>query len=187
MSGSIDSTALEAYLTPRRLAHSLAVTELCLHFNERFRLDLAEADLRAVGLGHDIARSWSEEDLRSYIETRKIALHPGEEAVVDLLHAPVGADLLRRMGYNEDVVRAVRYHTLGSLKMGKLGFVLFASDYLDPNRTFLPEEDRALLLAEPTIEDLVFRILKRSVRYLADEGKRIFEPTRELLAALGER
>lgn len=185
MSGPIDFTALEAHLTPKRLRHSLAVTALCLRLNERYRLGLAENDLQAVGLGHDIARSWSEERLRSYIVKHEIALYPGEEAVVDLLHAPVGAHLLKTMGYNKDVVQAIRYHTLGSIEMGALGFVLFASDYLDPNRTFLTEEDRKTLLEEPTIEALVFRILERNVRYLDAEGKQIFEPTRELLAVLG--
>lgn len=187
MSMHIDSTALKANLSPKRLVHSLAVTDLCHRFNERYHLDLAEEDLDAVGLGHDIARSWSEERLRTYIEKNEIALHPGEEAVVDLLHAPVGAHLLKTMGCNEEVVRAVRYHTLGSTEMGTLGFVLFASDYLDPNRTFLSQEERELFFEEPTIEDLVLRILERSVRCLDAEGKHIFEPTKELLALLEGR
>lgn len=187
MSRPIDSTALKAYLSPKRLAHALAVTDLSHHFNEHYQLNLAEDDLTIVGLGHDIARSWNEERLRAYIGKNEITLYPGEEAVVDLLHAPVGAHLLKTMGCNEDVVRAVRYHTLGSIEMGTLGFVLFASDYLDPNRTFLSQEERELLLEESTIEDLVFRILERNVRYLDAEGKHIFEPTRELLALLEGR
>ena len=185
MSGPIDFTALEAHLTPKRLRHSLAVTALCLRLNERYRLGLADDDLQAVGLGHDIARSWSEERLRSYIVKHEIALYPGEEAVVDLLHAPVGAHLLKTMGYNKDVVQAIRYHTLGSIEMGALGFVLFASDYLDPNRTFLTEEDRKTLLRNPRSKLWCFDSgTKRPVS--GCRRKADLEPTRELLAVLGE-
>ncbi len=187
MSKTIDFTALKGLLSPKRLTHSIAVAQLCHQLNEQYDLGLDSYDLTLAGLGHDIARSWSEEELRTYVARNKISLYEGEEPIVDLLHAPVGAHLLKTMGADEAVSNAVRYHTIGSTKMGTLGFTLFAGDYLDPNRTFLSNKERSALLAERTIEDLVLHILSRSTAYLQTLDKPILAPTKELITFLEER
>lgn len=187
MSMSIDSTALEAYLTPKRLNHSRRVTQLCYHFNEVYSLHVAPEDLTTVGMGHDIARSWSEETLKRYIKANNVHLIDGEAEISELLHAPVGAHILKTMGASEAITSAVRYHTLGSVKMGRVGYILFASDYLDPNRSFLSDEERSELLGAPTIENLVYQILRRSVTYLKGEGKPIFDVTSQLITELEGR
>ncbi|MFA5698679.1 MAG: bis(5'-nucleosyl)-tetraphosphatase (symmetrical) YqeK [Sphaerochaeta sp.] len=187
MSKTIDSTALEANLTPKRLQHSRSVTQLCHYFNDHYSLHADHYDLTTVGLGHDIARSWSEAKLKAYIKANNLHLIEGEAEIPELLHAPVGAHILKTMGAREAITSAIRYHTLGSVEMGSLGYILFVSDYLDPNRSFLSREDRSELLRAPTIENLVYQILNRSVAYLQREGKPIFDVTSQLIAELEGR
>jgi predicted HD superfamily hydrolase involved in NAD metabolism len=55
---------------------------------------------------------------------------------VSLLHAPVGAALLREAGLDApEVLRAVALHTTGGPAMTNLDLLVYTADYCEPGRT----------------------------------------------------
>lgn len=83
----------------------------------------------AAGFLHDALRDESHEALRFQVDPVFRDL-PGH-----ILHGPGAAKRLVEEGVEDDeLVHAIRYHTLGSADFGTLGFALYAADFLEPGR-----------------------------------------------------
>ena len=179
MSSSTGSIALEGELaslmSDDRLLHSKATSLTALglvhQFGEQINLELCAKS----ALVHDIAREWDSEKLLSYAREHILSLEPEEEGDPVLLHAPVGAHLLLKRGYEKALCMAVRYHPLGSVHMGRLGLVLFIADYIEPRRMHLSGKKREELLCLPSPEMICLEILRMQEPYLRRKGK---EPAR---------
>ncbi len=84
---------------------------------------------RAAGHLHDALRDASPEALAGALPKRLRAL-PRRA-----YHGPAAADRLRDAGVaDRELLRAIRWHTLGSPKFGTLGKALYAADFLEPER-----------------------------------------------------
>ncbi len=174
---TIDFTDLEKdlseKLSPKRFTHSKAVAQTCLLLQERYSEDLDTDQLYYGGLMHDIAREWPAVTLQQYAIEHALSVESEELTYPALLHAPVGADLVKELGFGEEVCKAVRYHTLGSIEMGRMGLVLYIADYIEPNRTHLDDAKRSLLLSRPSLETLCMDILEAERNHLASKGRSV--------------
>ena len=84
---------------------------------------------RAAGHLHDVLRDAPPADLASILPETLRALP--ETAY----HGPAAAVLLAEAGVKDrELLRAIRWHTLGSRKFGVLGKALYAADFLEPGR-----------------------------------------------------
>ena len=179
MSSGTGSIALEqelsSVMSEGRLLHSRATGATSLSLVRQFGEQLEGELCTKTALLHDIAREWKADELLSYAQEHHLALEPEEVGEPVLLHAPVGAALLARRGYESSLCLAVRYHTLGSVHMGRLGLVLFIADYIEPGRTHLTDETREDLRALPSLEMICLEILRMQESYLRRKGK---EPAR---------
>lgn len=184
MCSNIDYTDLEqelkANLSEKRYRHCLGVAKTCLFLNEHYSQQLDASQLYISGLMHDMAREWSKEQLVDYALAHQLRLTGEEQESPVLLHAPVGAALLSERGYSQEICTAVRYHSIGSIHMGRLGLLLYLADYLEPNRTHLAAQDRDPLLELPTPEVLCLAVLERERPYLVSKGKQISKCGEEL-------
>ena len=188
MSMQIDSIALEQWvrssLSEKRYLHSLSVAQTCLDLSKHYSEKLDESLLYECGLLHDIARQWSSDDLTSYAEDHQLKLYEEEKEYPVLLHAPVGASLLSERGFADQLCLAVRYHSLGSVLMGRLGLVLYIADFLEPRRAILDPIKRDVLLESPSLEELCIEVILLEQEYLLSKGKGISSCAGELLKYL---
>lgn len=190
MSSHLDSTVLEQELSEtlsaKRYQHSVAVGETCVRLQHRYHQTFDERELYQCGLMHDIARDWNAKRLIQFADDHHLPLESEEKGCAVLLHAPVGAALLQERGFPEQLCIAVRYHTIGSIYMGRMGLLLYIADYIEPNRMHLDDEMRSSLLAEPTLEALCIRILEAERAHLLTKGKVVTHSGLELLHFLQE-
>jgi len=131
--------------------------ELGLGSNERMRW-------QAAGWLHDALRDADHELLRGGVPA---ALH---DLPAKLLHGPAAAERLEREGVtDEDLVRAVGFHTLGHPDFGRLGRALYLADYLEPGREHDDDHAAALRGRLPEAMDQVIREVaaERLGRFLA--------------------
>ncbi len=171
---------LSLLMSKARLLHSKATAATSLSLVHQFREHI-DLDLCAeTALLHDVAREWTDDELLLYAQDHHLALEQEEMGDPVLLHAPIGADLLRKGGYDSSSCLAVRYHTLGSVKMGRLGLVLFIADYIEPRRTHLTDETRKELRALPSLEMICLEILRMQESYLKGKGKEPAQCSEEL-------
>ncbi len=185
MSKSIDSTAIEARIrlgeSALRFTHSVSVALTNIRLSHMFGETLDDTKLYACGLLHDICREWSDDQLYGYLQTHKeISLEREEERLSCLLHAPVAASILHEEGYEEEITLAIRWHTLGSVEMGRMGLVLFVSDYLEPLRKHITDRERGDLLNHKSLEEVALAILAMQDAYFKKKGKESAKSTNAL-------
>lgn len=169
----VDIEQAKAWVASRlshgRLEHSLRVADEAVRLAVRWGADAEKAKL--AGVLHDVARELPYEEMRRIVAEHDIEVTDQELQVRELLHAPVGAFLVRHeLGLDDDEVwAAIRYHTTGRAGMSLLEKVVYLADYIEPGRNF-PGVDQARRLAEVNLDEAVFWALNQTIDYLAKRG-----------------
>lgn len=144
---------LRAMLTPQRFEHSRAVARLAGTLARRWGQD--EESALIAGLLHDCGRSVPVPKMGAYARKRRLAV-PHREKTARLqpiaLHAHISEDLARRrFGVrDEEILSAIRKHTLGDAKMGALDRLLYVADCCSEDR----EYEEAAEFRKQAFEDL---------------------------------
>ena len=100
----------------------------------------------------------------------------------EMLHGPAAARQLEHEGERrQNVLNAIRYHTVGAPDWDRTGRALYMADFLEPGRSF-SREDRAFLSAQvPHDFDRVFRqVVRMRLVYALNEGHTLFPETVQL-------
>lgn len=172
------TTAADLYLprwaqaNEKRLAHIERVTTLLRAWAAAMRLPKDEAiAFQDAGRLHDALRDAPEAELRE--------ITGDYTSPVGLLHGPAAATLLARDGeQRQDVLDAVRYHTVGSEQWTQVGKALYMADYLEPGRKF-SKQDRAFLSANVPFdfEGVYRQVVRARLEWSIREGNFIFPET----------
>ena len=95
---------------------------------------------------------------------------------LNVLHGPAAANRMSALGETrENVLAAVRWHTVGSASWDRAGRALYMADFLEPGRNF-SRADRAFLAEHlPHDFDGVFRqVVRMRLEWTLREGKALF-------------
>ena len=175
---------MEEKLPWKRFIHSLGVAETARTLAVRFGLDVDGALI--AGMYHDAYRYISKDEALSEVKRYGIFIYKEEEENENLLHAPIAAYHMR-----DDVgpvplsyVKAVRFHTLGSPEMGRLGAAVYIADYSEPGRRHLDDEERKRIYSHESLEEMVGYIIEKQNEYFRKEGIRNASITDELYSFL---
>lgn len=157
-------------LDDRLYRHSLGVAQAAVSLAERYGADGNKAYL--AGIVHDYGKRYSGRELLKKADQLKLSLDRITRQEPKLLHAPVGAALLKvelQIG-DTGILRAVANHTTGRSNMNRLDKVIYLADYIEEGRNFpgvievrqaaRENLDRALLMA---VELAIRSILKRGL------------------------
>ena len=164
---------LKENLNEERYLHTLGTADCAKGLAQRFKLDEEKAYL--AGLLHDCAKCLSKEKLLEIIN-KNLEVEESEMLNYKTLHAPVSAFIAQtEFGIkDEEILSAIRWHTLGKLDMSTFEKIVFLADKIGPNTrdkeyskkiiTILNEENglnKALLICyKETLKSLVNRDLK---------------------------
>jgi nicotinate-nucleotide adenylyltransferase len=175
-----------AILSRQRFIHSRNTALLSWDLCGRYGLDRRAGYL--AGIAHDICKSCSEDELFTLASADGQKMNKLEKKKPSLLHGRAGAVLLKqRFGvHNNDVLEAVRLHTIGDVKMGDLGKVLYIADKIEVSRRDVDPGLRELC-SRSGLEDLFAAVLDNTVAYLQSQNTVISDGTRRLLAAMQKR
>ncbi|MGI6514345.1 MAG: bis(5'-nucleosyl)-tetraphosphatase (symmetrical) YqeK [Syntrophomonadales bacterium] len=167
---------IRARLSENRYQHSMRVAMVAREMARSFGLDESKAGL--AGIVHDYARDMPGYELLSLAKEYNLLEDEVEENSPDLLHATVGAFLLYRdHGVDdEEVLNAVRSHTLGRVGMTDLEKVLFLADLIEPGRDF-PGIDSLRCLARRNLDRGMVRAIELTLHYCMDQGRLIHPRT----------
>jgi 2-amino-4-hydroxy-6-hydroxymethyldihydropteridine diphosphokinase len=161
-----------AQVTDKRVAHIERVTALLRAWGAAMRVPPDEANAWIdVGTWHDALRDAPESELRSITRDRT--------SPAGLLHGPAVAVKLEAEGERrQNVLDAIRYHTVGSAHWDRTGQALYMADYLEPGRKFLAEDRGFLASQVPHNFDGVFRqVVRFRLEWSVREGNHIFPET----------
>ncbi len=166
---------VKAQLTEHRYIHTLGVMETAIELADRYGASKEKAELAAIF--HDYAKFRSKDEMREIVMQQGMPeslLHYGTE----LLHAPVGAYLVKEEAGIEDleVLEAIAYHTTGRAAMGTLEKIIFLADYIEPGRNF-PGVDEVRKQAKENLNLACIQALKNTVGFLMKQNQLIYPET----------
>lgn len=153
-------------VTDKRRAHITRVVELLRTWAEALALSPVEVQAWVdAGAWHDALRDADEPTLRADTgdHTRPFGM----------LHGPAAAIRLTAQGESrQDVLGAIRWHTVGQSNWSPVGRALYMADFLEPGRSFM-QADRAFLAScVPLAFDQVFRqVVRMRLEWAIREGK----------------
>lgn len=156
-------------LDPKRFRHSVMVKETAVRMALRHGADPTKAAL--AGLLHDVARPLSDAELLRFVVDFDIVVDSVERENSVLLHAPVGAEMVRREFNIDDceVLEAIRWHTVGRPSMSLLAQIIYLADYIEPGRRF-PGVQTMRRLESRTLPGAVLYAMDSNIRYLLRRG-----------------
>jgi nicotinate-nucleotide adenylyltransferase len=173
-------------LSQPRFLHSRNTALLSWDLCGRYGLDRQAGYL--AGIGHDICKSCSDDKLVALALADGQRMSKLEKKKPSLLHGRAAAVLLKqRFGiHNNDILEAVRLHTIGGVNMGDLGKVLYIADKLEVSRRDVDPVLRELC-SSAGLEELFAAVLDNTVAYLRSQDTDISYGTIRLLAAMQKR
>ena len=158
-----------AVVSPKRQAHIERVVALLSTWAVALELPEDEQSRwTAAGWLHDALRDADEPMLRT--------LSGDGERPAELLHGPAAAVRAEQDGERrQDVLDAIRYHTVGHTGWNRTGRALYMADFLEPGRRFQVAE-RAYLAAQVTREfDRTFtQVVRLRLEWSLAQGGELF-------------
>lgn len=156
-------------LSRERYEHTLGVCDTAESLARQYGCDVGKAAKSA--LLHDIARDFSQDDMRCLIRQDEPDAVFSETFLHEplLLHARAGAVVARnQFGIDDrDILRGIELHTTGGPGMGLLERIIFVADFIEPGRTMRGVK-KAGQLARENLDAAMLYILKLVLNYLLD-------------------
>ena len=169
---------LEDHLDPERYSHSLGTAETARELAKKYGENLEKAYL--AGLIHDCAKCFVKERLKEIIE-ENLDIDPCEMLNYKTYHAPVGAWFAQKeFGIkDEEILNALRSHTLGDLNMTLLQKIVFLADKIEPNTRSenFREPIEEKLEEENGLNKAIFECFRETIKSLAKRRLKICQKT----------
>lgn len=164
---------LQQTLTPKRYLHTLGVAYLSASL--AMCHGASHRDALVAGLLHDCAKNYPEEEMLSKCLELGIPLSEHEKRIPELIHAAYGAYLAEsEYGIRQnDILLAVRNHTLGRPNMSPIEQIVYLADYLETGRTqpTTPSLDEIRKTAFLSLDKATYLVSKNSIAYFEATGK----------------
>lgn len=179
--------ATRSLVSPARFLHSRNVALLSVDLCAHFGLDSRRGYL--AGMIHDICKSFSTRELTDIIERNGGKISKTEKKKPSLLHAPAGAFFLReKFGIqDDDILEAVRVHTVGARRMGQLAKIVFIADKIEVTRPIVRPAVREICQHTPpdiSLDELFSLILDETVDFMRSKNMDVSQETLRLLDAM---
>lgn len=163
---------LREHLDESRFNHSLNVQNVAIELAKKNNADESKAGL--AGLIHDYAKQRSDNQFIDIIKNKKfdpelLQYNNG------IWHGIVGTFFIEKELniHDEQILNAVRRHTVGSPNMTKLDKIIFVADFIEPNRNF-PGVDEARKLAYEDLDKAVWFEVYHTFLYLLKKQVKIY-------------
>lgn len=163
---------IRGMLKPERFIHSINVAEQAVFLARLYGEDPNKAYL--AGILHDVCKNMSKQEQLQWIKKSDIILDSNMLKQPAIWHGFAGAGYIQRqLGIqDEDVVNAVRYHTVAREGMSKLEQIVYLADLTSKERNYPDVEDMRNAV-EKSLESAMKKAPIFSVGSLAAEGRPI--------------
>ena len=163
---------VESQMSAKRFKHVLGVEKTAIQLADIYGVSKEAASIAA--LCHDYAKERPDEEMEKLI----IAEHLEEELLDygnNIWHGPCAAEIAKKefQLLDEDILNAIRYHTIGRSEMSLLEQVIYVADFIEPGRKF-PGVDKARSIADSNLQEAVMYETQQTLMHLIETKKKIY-------------
>ncbi len=160
---------LKENVSEHRLEHILGVEMFSIKLAHQHEVDTQKA--AQAGLMHDLAKFFPPSRLLEIAQKAGIEIDEVFQGNPHLLHADVSAVVAKNhFGIvDEEILAAIRSHTLGCPEMSKLSCIIFVADALEPNRGQSAELENMRQVSLKDLYQSVQQTCDHSLKYLLDK------------------
>ena len=163
---------VRARLSKKRFEHVLRVELTALELAEKYDIDREKTSIAA--LLHDVAKEEPDSEMRDLVISENLDLDLLQYGS-QIWHAPDGAEQARRDFeiIDEEILNAIKYHTIGTPDMTDVEKVVFVADYIEPGRNF-DGVKKARKLADKSLDRVIQYKIKDTIVDLVARKKKIY-------------
>jgi predicted HD superfamily hydrolase involved in NAD metabolism len=156
---------LKKRLKETRFKHTLGVVDTSIRLSKYYGYSSEKASFAA--LLHDCGKLKNQEMMDNAVNKYPIVIDSFMLENKQLIHAPLGEAIARkRYGVlDEDILQAIRNHTVGNINMSKLDKIIYISDIIEPSRTF-DNIDYLRKLALKDLDEACIACMDNTIRFL---------------------
>lgn len=127
---------IQELLPLNRFVHSEGVVDMASQLAKK--MSCSTTSLRVAAILHDCAKNMSIDQQIEYARQNNISLNHNDMHARGVIHARIGSYIAHKdFGITDnEVLKAIYCHTTGCGDMGLFQKIIFAADYLEPNRDF---------------------------------------------------
>ncbi len=160
---------LKTHVKPKRLAHSIGVSQTAKELAMQYGTDPAKAE--EAGLLHDCSKGLTHEEMLASAYAYGVAVDVWQKESPELLHPYVSACIAEREldVHDPEILQAIRRHMCGAPDMTALDAVVNLADYIEPTRAY-PDVEEMREMAKESLWETLCECLKRTMILTLSEG-----------------
>ncbi len=160
----------------KRIPHIMGTEEEAVRLAEYWGADVTAA--RRAAILHDCTKYLNLEEQTALCRKYGVGLDKLEQKAVKLLHSKTGACIARYVfGEDEQVYRAIFYHTTGRADMTLLEKIIYIADYIEPTRDF-EGVDELRRLAYTDLDSALMLGMNMTIEEMQGRGVPVHENTK---------
>ena len=162
--------SLQKVVTTSRFNHSLSVRKTAVEL--AFIHQINPFKCSVAGLMHDYAKNMPLKEMQHIAIGQKLTSDKKTLRSGALLHGLVGAHLCKRKFAirDEEVLNAIRYHTVGRPGMSGVELCIFVADMIEPGRRSFDGLNEIQKVARQSLKEAAILCLKSTRRYILASG-----------------
>ncbi len=163
---------LKENLSKKRYTHSLNVAETAAELAKEFDGDVDKCYI--AGLLHDISKELDLDKQLDYVNNSQRDVSEIEKNANPLYHAIAGAEQTKELFEidDEDILNAIRYHTVARENMSKTEKIIYLSDLVSEDRDY-KDVKKMRKLAHTDIDKAMYEALRFSIEDSVEKGNTI--------------
>lgn len=163
------------------MPHSIGVSDKAVELAKRFGVN--ENKAKIAGILHDCVKYIGVESIQTIMNENNIEVLPQEKDAPRTLHAPVGAFIAKDYFKinDQEILDAIRYHTVARVDMTDLEKVIFIADKIEPITREKDFRDRIEAKLDISLDAAMLEYLNTLVQKLEREQKEITPYTKDVI------
>lgn len=156
----------------KRFKHSVNVAEMCLTLAKKFGED--EDKAYTAGILHDCRKEIDKAAMLAEAEKSGYYIDPAERNCFKLWHGIAGAYYVKNVLKieDQDILNAIRFHTVGRADMSKLEKIVFLADMVSKERDY-PHVEKYREAVLKSLDNGMFQTVRWSIMKTAGTGNQI--------------
>lgn len=172
-------------LSPFRYHHTMLVAKEAVCLAKYYQIEEQKAVV--ASLLHDIAKEYTKKESDDFIDKYQLPQGLKKEEFKNIIHADIGAEVAKeRYRIEEDIYKAIKYHTIGNENMDLLSKIIFVADKTGREK-LSPKMQEAKKVSYENINDAICLIILIEKERLKQKGLKLHPNTVALLKKIEDK